>query len=291
MEIERIFSEKMRGYKKSIKETKVEEVIEIDKSAFNTRFFPDYFKNKLKKIWLRKYKIQGHNVNIYTNDIKYDFGNVTDIISIFYYLFREYSWKSQDFYLFPFNDRKKLSGDCINELNINSAVTTIFFNQVGGPIIIYRKEEMEKVLIHELLHSFHYDLWAPKYNSCTGFGKKCRNNVYSEGFVEANAQILQLQFYNYLHPNKINVGRELKAELKHSYKNACIISHRGGCQTTSAISYFVNKYFILKDILSGNLELYVLFNPKVPNYKITNYDFPKVISPNIYYIKMARFSW
>jgi len=290
MELVKIFDKKIIGYKKSIKEIKMIEG-KMDEKLFNTRFFPEYFKNKINKIWLKKYKIQNHNVYLYTNNLNYDFNNILNIISIFYYLFREYNWKEQNFYLFPFNDKKKLNGNCINELNINSAVTTIYFNQVGGPIIIYRKEEIEKVLIHELLHSFHYDLWSPKYNSCNHFGKKCKNNVYSEGFVEANAQILQLLFYNYLNPNKINIEKELKKELIHSYKNACIIVHKVGCQTTSAISYFVNKYIILNDIINGNLNLFVLFNPKVPNYIIKKYNFPKIDVGNNYYIKMARFSW
>ena len=42
--------------------------------------------------------------------------------------------------------------------NINSASTLIYPDYYGGPIFIWRLDEIEKVLIHEALHSMHYDV-------------------------------------------------------------------------------------------------------------------------------------
>lgn len=58
--------------------------------------------------------------------------------------------------LSPF--KKELGGSkLINEHNVNSGFTTKYFNTRHADIFIYRYEEMVKVLIHELIHSFSLD--------------------------------------------------------------------------------------------------------------------------------------
>ena len=58
--------------------------------------------------------------------------------------------------LLPVNVPKKLEAPMtIN--SINSASTNVYPEMYGGPIYIWRMDDIEKVLIHEALHSLHYD--------------------------------------------------------------------------------------------------------------------------------------
>lgn len=56
----------------------------------------------------------------------------------------------------PFKKRLPSTGH-ISTFNVNTGVTTTYLNTGTADILIYREEEMLKVLIHELLHAFGVD--------------------------------------------------------------------------------------------------------------------------------------
>ena len=59
-------------------------------------------------------------------------------------------------YLITVPVAKKLSIP-ISVDDVNSACTQVYNEYYGGPIYIWREDELAKVLIHEALHSVHYD--------------------------------------------------------------------------------------------------------------------------------------
>jgi hypothetical protein len=91
--------------------------------------------------------------------------------------------------LFPKSNTKILSPN-----EINSGVTTLDFHK-NGDIILFRKEEVLKVLIHELIHSNLID----KNIIFSDLSQKFNNNfcvdyriLLNEGFTEATANILHI---------------------------------------------------------------------------------------------------
>jgi len=74
------------------------------------------------------------------------------------------SMKTLNIYLYLTNEKKNLPNNpviVLNSSNCNSAVT--FACADNGKILLYRKEEWKKVLIHELFHSLCLDFSGIKY--------------------------------------------------------------------------------------------------------------------------------
>ena len=115
------------------------------------------------------------NINIYYGIFnKKDFNNLSKIkynllealkIVKFCTLYADLrSMKSLNIYLYLTDEEKKLPNNPIlilNPSNCNSAVT--FACASDGRVMIYRKEEWKKVLIHELFHSLCLDFSSLKY--------------------------------------------------------------------------------------------------------------------------------
>ena len=94
-------------------------------------------------------------VNIETNQLIYN--NYLDLIIMWFYILNEYSSKKCSkkitVYLYLTSLEKKIptyNFDILDEININSAFTTTC--PVNSEIVVFRKEEWFKVLIHEILH-------------------------------------------------------------------------------------------------------------------------------------------
>jgi len=90
-------------------------------------------------------------------------------------------------YIFPIAESKKFVKNMgIHEMN--SASTNINRDNYDGNIYLWRKDELEKVLIHEALHSVHYDMdiinqrVIPELRSLEkdGFNRLNINEAYTE---------------------------------------------------------------------------------------------------------------
>ena len=143
----------------------------IKNNISNSPFFSNKFNNILNKESVNiHYKINvfepfNTKINIYTSTLQINY--IKKLLN--YILFIEYlaiyHWNFKNIhplniYLVPLNIKKNLpiKYEPISIENINSAATNIYFNEPGrGDIFIWRKSEMTKVLVHELLHSFNYD--------------------------------------------------------------------------------------------------------------------------------------
>tara|TARA_B100000900_G_scaffold126708_2_gene107026 strand:- start:13120 stop:14388 length:1269 start_codon:yes stop_codon:yes gene_type:complete len=107
-----------------------------------------------------------------------------------------------DIYLYLTNEEKKLPNNKVYTLgpnNCNSAVT--YACASAGKILIYRKEEWKKVLIHELFHSLCLDFALSNYNSLKSNVKKIfdvdSDYEITEAYSEYWATILNSCFISY----------------------------------------------------------------------------------------------
>jgi len=112
------------------------------------------------------------------------------------------SMKSLDVYLYLTDKEKKLPNNPVLVLgpnNINSAVT--FACAEKGKLMIYRKEEWKKVLVHELFHSLCLDFSGIKYESLRTKIKKIfdvqSDFEISESYSEFWALILNSCFISF----------------------------------------------------------------------------------------------
>ena len=138
--------------------------------------------------------------------------------------------------LFLTDDIKQLdySKNEIGPHEVNSGCTTHFLNEPdkNGKIFIWRKEELEKVLIHEMLHSFQLDL---------------HGDTKSEGHIEAMAVLFKLILKN---KNYKNMVKDLAKQNKHFDKqmNKLLNYINNDTKITTHIQeYYFDKAYILKE--------------------------------------------
>lgn len=112
------------------------------------------------------------------------------------------SVKTLDIYLYLINHKKimpKRTIDILSPINCNSAVT--FACSKNGKVLIYRKEEWKKVLIHELFHSLCLDFSTMNYDNIRSNVKSLFNIdcdfELSESYSEFWAVIVNSCFISY----------------------------------------------------------------------------------------------
>jgi len=115
-----------------------------------------------------------------------------------------------------------------NEVNSGSSIYNLYDNE-NGKIFIWRKEELNKVLIHELLHAFRLDM-----NS---------TNRLSEGHIEAIAVLLKTLIENKNYMKKLN--DELQHFKKQMNKIMYYINKNKPTITTHVKQYYFDKAYIL----------------------------------------------
>jgi hypothetical protein len=162
----------------------------------------------------------------------------------------------------PSNYKKKFNNNKILGPNeINSGYTNINSPPTPGIIYIYRKEELNRVLIHELLHSLHFDYNLYNLNNndiYKIYNLHDKQNINSsEAFVDKYAIIINCiynslkydyeifqQMLNYEKEfNKIQISKILKFynynSISDIYRNSKKHSFK---QNTNVFSYFFLKF-------------------------------------------------
>jgi hypothetical protein len=161
--------------------------------------------------------------------------------------------------LFPLNN------SILSPNEVNSGLTNLDFHK-NGNIILFRKEELLKVLIHELIHSNLIDekiIFSNKIKSFSnGFCVKY-NILLNEAFTETFALILNMFYINIIgNNNKSNLNIMFTNELKYSdyicskimhYYNIKniedVIKKNNICNKDFPQKTNVFSYYILKNIL------------------------------------------
>ena len=243
--------------------------IKIDSSSIHVHaneFMSQEIVNKIltsKK--LVKYEIKfENNTIIYISSKKNIMSHVIKICTVIKSLKmlfdRDYPKHSQKITYYDLDDKKKfpINKDvALGKNECNSALTFVDHHK-NGDIIIYRREEMIKVLIHEMIHS---NLIDDKIKFSDKSGIFCVNYeiLLNEAYTETLATIINLS-YNALSKRELN--EMFKKELDYStyicskiltYYNISsindIIKKDGKCGKIFPQETNVFSYYLLKNIL------------------------------------------
>ena len=171
---------------------------------------------------------------------------------------------------------------------INSGLTILDLQKKNGNIILYRKEEVLKVLIHELVHSNLIDQKLIFSHNNNYFNKLiCVNYdiVINEAFTEFFALILNIFYINIVNNLKRNdLNIMFNNEIKYSFYISSkifkyyninnineIIKNNNNCkitflQNTNIFSYYILKKILLKD----HLIIGEILDKYSENYKIND---------------------
>ena len=296
-----IFWDKNKEYiKKIIKDCIIinnKKDLNLIKNEFNDiKFLSNNIKEKIintidnKKIKLIKLSIFNHKINLYTY-----LNNYNTFILIYFLLFIPFLNKNskikrvklQKIFIFPLRYNKFIPKkfDYINEEHINSACTFVYKNILGGEIFIWRIDELMKVLIHEMIHSFLYDYHLFDSNNIICIDKSIFKNINSlninEVFTEIKTTFFFISLKLFLFSNESRLCRTkfihnfnliLKEELNYSIKNCKIILNYYRLdniyklltfkQNASIFSYLILKSALLFNIINSNKYIFNEINSK-----------------------------
>jgi hypothetical protein len=259
--------------------------------------------------WLRRYsflQLQPHvYVNIYSTSHQYNQDN-NILFVIFFAIFYcscikgiiESNEINIDVILSKYN--KILSKDgLLNEYNVNSGVTSYRIHSKSVNILVYRKEEVAKVLIHEIIHAMRLDYGHTQFNGnvvSAYFGANTQLNT-NESFTETFACLLNCalssliqnagvkSFKQSVH-NEIDFSKHQANKVLTTLGFLCddkgkITPMRGYEESTNIISYYV-----LKCVNLTNINWFLVFLER-NNYRLTD-----ISKYNNYLQKqLSKFKW
>lgn len=235
-------------------------------NEFTSENIKEYILNNLKNGYKLEY--ENNTIIYYTKNLFLPkiIIHIFKIIKLLKILFNRTDYKQKIIY-FETNKKKKFPNKnaILGPNEINSGLTFL----VNGDIILYRKEELLKVLIHELIHSNLIDekIIFSKYNKdfsnlfCVNY-----KILLNEAFTESFATIINLFYIHIINNFKINMLNTM-FELEMKYSNQLclkildyyniqniedIIKNNNICKNIFPQNTNVFSYYFLKNILLIN---------------------------------------
>lgn len=176
---------------------------------------------------------------------------------------------------------KPRDGKDLTSENVNTGITYIYFMKDYGEVIVFRKEEMLKVLLHELIHFYDFDHkrvdveTEQKLNDI--FGIKESTITVNESFTDAFACIMNIMIYcglkiidqggNY-NDYKKECKNIFKIEYDHILKQSINILIYNGYRLDNNKIIFtkltkehthVISYYVLKAIVFSNIDNFLKY--------------------------------
>lgn len=176
----------------------------------NSRFIGKN-KNKIIKIVNKKKDIKLDDLHIkffYNNKSEYEIDKlIYNLILLFNIVKKLFSIKERKINLIIFycDIRKEhyFNKNIIDYENMNSGIS------YSNNIILFRKEEILKVFIHELLHNFGLDnLYDDSNIKLTQIFKINSHNLFNEAYIEFIAIILHTMYFSCIFSKNYNIMRE-----------------------------------------------------------------------------------
>jgi hypothetical protein len=276
----------------------------LDKNANeyfeDNEFTSDNIKNEIIEKLKYGYKFNFNNNNIiyFTNKkLKNNIPNVIihmfQIIILLKHIFNKSDFE-QNITYFETTKKKKFpkKNIILGPNEVNSGLTSIDLNKnknnKNGDIILYRKEEILKVLIHEMIHSNLIDvkiIFSDKTNEFSNLF--CVNYIIllNEAFTESLATIINIFYIHIINKlKKIELNTMFKNEIKYSnyicnkiinFYNinniSDILKKDNKCINNFPQKTNVFSYYILKNILLINhIEFTKILHKYTINYQIIN---------------------
>ena len=279
-----------------------------NKLSDNSYFIGETIRNKILKLKNHYiFKMNEIEFHFITNkSIKFFIHKLKIILSIVYSLKELFHRKKayQKLTIFDVNYPKQLPSkkeDTIGPNNCNSGYCNVIKdNMKNGSIVLYRNEELIKVLIHESIHAnfIDYEIIANQYKSnmddkiCTKY-----NILLNEAFTETLACILNIILVNYytkikintLFRNEVNYMIYVFNNLMNYYniKKMSDILINNGCKKYFKQSTNVFSYYVLKTLNYLNInEFLKIMEKHSSNYSINNANYNHIyihfVFKNIY---------
>jgi len=237
-------------------------IIGFEANKYLNKEIYDQCINKYKNTNFYSYKIIYNNcdINIYSSD------KLTNKFILYFFIILEYLKCKESFniYLFFLDIKKQLPSDInvpIDTINVNSGLNISNDYDLNN-IIIYRKEELFKVLIHEIHHALKY------YN----------DYKYTEAFCEAHARIYNFIFYiikfEITNENIINAmyNRECQFNRNINYKIYIFNLDKSNNKTNVVQYYFISTYLMMNlnllnnKFITFNINDSIEYNDIIDNY-------------------------
>ena len=182
---------------------------------------------------------------------------------------------------FPKNTKKILGQN-----EVNSGLTFIDLHK-NGDIILYRKEEIIKVLIHELIHSNLIDekiIFSRKVKEFSNLFCVDYNILLNEAFTESFATIINIFYIHIINKfkkrdldtmfkNEMIYSTYISSKIMKYYKidNITDVIKDHKCKNIFPQETNIFAYYILKNILLKNhIEFTSILDKFNNNYKVTN---------------------
>lgn len=217
-----------------------------------------YFINNYNNLW----KIKHNNTTIYLYLTKNNIHKWYDLLKLIFWrinFMRAYSnnTKPLEIWIYPSNYKKTSSNNIITFDNINSGSTTSYIgSDCNGIICIWRKEEILKVLIHEIIHSFNID----------------RNDPHpKEAYTELRALIANIYLElleRHIPLTKININKMYEYE------------KRFGIEQSQKISKYINKNTNIHNYIHEKSRLLHNMNKREWDNHLQNTKIQKKLVPN-----------
>lgn len=185
--------------------------------------------------------------------------------------------------------------------HINGGVT-ILFSDVFHEIIVYRLEEIIKVMTHEFIHSYNLDAKSMVSDEALNkyFCMDTSINV-NETYTDALACLLNTIMYSLLE-NKYNNLNEFNIKVQENFKKELSFITGQAVKVLKIVKYnkkctFINKekthaiaYYVIKAILMSNTENYIKYLIK-NNYQLKDTtEFKKLIWESINNYSLRNYS-
>lgn len=230
---------------------------------------PNYLKKSIKEDCKYKNTYNSDKINIIiyskTKNNNIFIAKIKSIINMFKFISKK---KEYNIEILLLNDKKVINKKYNYIINFNSGVNV--FNKV----FLFRKEEIIKVLIHELIHYTQQDIWLLghkldylykniniKWIKNVGSSNQYPNEAYTECLALIYLAIWKYNFYNLKDDIIKFVEKEINKQIEFSYKQVAKI-----CKVQGYTSY--NDLF-KKEFLQENRVLsyfivksHLLLNPK-----------------------------
>jgi len=216
------------------------------------------------------YKIT-HNIYLKCTKEKYNsfYKRINILLNVINYLYDLKKYKENkpiNMYLVLTSLEKNLEIDSIiNPKNINSGYTDFYKNE----IFIWREEEFEKVIFHELIHYMNLDTRNVVFNDKNLIHNINNFKSYYEAFTDFWGIIYHLIYVSLITNRSINTL--LQIEFKFIENQANLINdffklnnweHKKEInQNTPAFSYFIIKYMIFEKVINSN-DISLLDDPQ-----------------------------
>ena len=265
----------------------------------NSYNYSDKIKNKigsLKRINTVQYKFKDTKVNLflYNNKLSKKLINeLLDLINFSIILFDRIHKPRENIkiYFLQTYEKKQINIEKDNQLigdNINTGYTQSFSDMNEDFIVIYRMEELKKVLIHELIHLYNLHGFVGSSNLKISNSIRSTNNRFS--IFETYTETLAVLIYTYYYSKKNNNDFEklLNKQLEFSFLQSAKILYNQKIynindlgkkeikETTNASSYF-----ILKSAILNNLKLFKnVFNEEL-GISLVNTEEIKLFDENL----------